>query len=101
VIASRTKNVSSEGFYCLVQEPFESGERVECTVVIPVPKSTKSDDVLWLKCQARVLRVEAVMAETAYGVAFQIEEYSVVPLAPMQITREERIDGKGLLMLPG
>jgi hypothetical protein len=99
VIASRTRNVSSEGFYCLVQEPFESGERVECTVCIPVPKSTRSDDVLWLKCQARVLRVEAVMAETAYGVAFKIEEYSIVPIAPMQITRAERIDGNGCATL--
>jgi hypothetical protein len=68
-------------------------------MVIPVPKSPKSDDVLWLKCQARVLRVEAVMAETAYGVAFQIEEYSVVHLGPMQITCAERIDGNGCATL--
>jgi hypothetical protein len=78
-----------------VQEPFESGERVECTVVIPIPKSVKSDDVLWLKCRARVLRVEALASETAYGVAFQIEEYSVVHLAPMQIGRAEGTDGNG------
>src|SRR5215467_3756724 len=95
LVASRTRDVSSQGFYCLVQEPFESGERVECTVVIPIPKSVKSDDVLWLKCQARVLRVEALASETAYGVAFQIEEYSVVHLAPMQIGRAEGTEGNG------
>ena len=91
-VASKTRNVSSQGFYCLLQEPFESGERVECTVVIPIPKSAKSDDVLWLKCQARVLRVEAAAADTAFGIAFQIEEYCVVHLNPMQISPAEQLD---------
>ena len=94
-VASRTRDVSSQGFYCLVQEPFESGERVECTVVIPIPKSSKPDDVLWLKCQARVLRVEAVAASAAYGIAVQIDEYSVVHLNPMQISPAERTNGNG------
>jgi hypothetical protein len=88
-IDTRTRDVSSQGFYCLVHEPFESGERVECTVVIPIPKSCKPDDVLWLKCQARVLRVEAAASATAFGVAFQIEEYCVVHLNPVQINAAE------------
>jgi hypothetical protein len=95
-VASRTRNVSSQGFYCLVEEPFESGERVECTVVIPIPKSGKPDDALWLKCRARVLRVEAAAADTAFGTAFQIEEYCVVHLNPMQISPAEQLDGNGL-----
>jgi hypothetical protein len=90
-IVSRTRDVSSQGFYCLVREPFESGERVECTVVIPVPKSARPDEVLWLKCLARVLRVEAAAADTAFGVAFQIEEYCVVRLNPLQISPAEQI----------
>ena len=89
--ASRTRNVSSQRFYCHVAEPFESGERVECTVVVPIPKSGKPDDVLWLKCQARVLRVEAAAADTAFGIAFQIEEYCVVHLDPIQISPAEPI----------
>jgi len=88
-IATRTRDVSSDGFYCFVQEPFESGERVECIVVIPIPKSSKPDDVLWLKCQARVLRVEAGAAAAAFGVALQIEEYCVVHLTPVQISAAE------------
>lgn len=93
-VASRTRNVSSQGFYCLVEEPFESGERVECTVVVPIPKSGRPDDALWLKCQARVLRVEAA-ADTAYGIAFHIEEYCVVHLNPMQISPAEQLDMDG------
>ena len=90
-VASKTRNVSSQGFYCLLQEPFESGERVDCTMVIPIPKSAKPDDVLWLKCQARVLRVESGAAGTAFGIAFQIEEYCVVHLKPMQISPAEQL----------
>jgi hypothetical protein len=85
-IATRTRDVSSQGFYCLVPETFASGERVECTMVIPIPKSGKPEDVLWLKCQARVLRVEATAAAMAFGVAFQIEEYCVVHLNPLHIS---------------
>lgn len=95
-VASRTRNVSSQGFYCLVEEPFESGERVECTVVVPIPKSGKPDDVLWLKCKARVLRVESAAADTAFGIAFQIEEYCVVHLDPLQMSLAEQLDADGL-----
>ena len=72
----KTTNVSSKGFYCVVQEPIEPGERVECTMIIPIPKSATPDDVLCLNCQARALRVEP--AAGALGIAFQIEEYCVV-----------------------
>jgi hypothetical protein len=89
-VSCKTKNVSSQGFYCLVQEPLESGELVECTVVIPTPKSGKPDAVLWLKCHARLLRVEAVAAGKAFGIAFLIEEYCVVHLKPVRINPAEQ-----------
>src|SRR5579871_4518325 len=95
-VASLTRNVSSHGFYCVVEEPLESGERVECTVVIPIPKSARADEVLWLKCQARVLRVEPAAADTAFGAAFQIEEYSVVHPSPVEVSPAEQVDGHRL-----
>jgi hypothetical protein len=84
-VSAKTSNVSSQGFYCLVQEPMESGQRVECTLVIPIPKSGKPDAVVWLKCQARLLRVEAVAGDNPFGIAFLIEEYYLVNLNPLQI----------------
>jgi hypothetical protein len=84
-VSGKTSNVSSQGFYCLVQEPLESGQRVECTVVIPIPKSGKPDAAVWLKCRARLLRVEAVAGDNPFGIAFLIEEYCVVHLNPLQI----------------
>jgi hypothetical protein len=95
-VASKTRNVSSQGFYCLTREPLDWGERVECTVVIPIPNSVKPDDVLWLKCQARVLRVEAAAADTTFGIAFQIEEYCVLHLDPMQTSPAEQAGMDGL-----
>jgi hypothetical protein len=85
-VSGKTSNVSSHGFYCLVQEPLESGQRVECTLVIPIPKSGKPDAVVWLKCQARLLRVDAVAGDNPFGVAFLIEEYCVVHFNPLQAT---------------
>jgi hypothetical protein len=89
-VSGKTSNVSSQGFYCLVQEPFESGERVECTLVIPIPKSGKPDAVIWLKCQARLLRVESVAGDKAFGIAFLIEEYCLVHLNRVQISPAEQ-----------
>src|SRR5580658_6568360 len=89
-VSGKTRNVSSQGFYCLIQEPLESGERVECTVVIPIPKSGRPDAVLWLKCRARLLRVEAVAADKAFGIAFLIEEYSLVHLNQVRINPSEQ-----------
>jgi hypothetical protein len=84
-VSGKTRNVSSQGFYCLVQEPLESGERVECTMLIPIPKSGKPDAVLCLKCQARLLRVEVMGADKGFGIAFLIEEYCLAHLNPVQI----------------
>jgi hypothetical protein len=92
-VSCKTRNVSSQGFYCLVQEPLESGELVECTVVIPIPKPGNPDAALWLKCHARLLRVEAVAADKAFGIAFLIEEYCVVHLNPARVNPAARSMG--------
>src|SRR5215203_4987467 len=34
-IESRTVNVSCNGFYCRVLEPFQTGECIRCTISIP------------------------------------------------------------------
>lgn len=94
-IASRTKNLSSRGFYCLVTEPLESGEHVECTLVIPIPKSGKPDHVLWLKCRVRVLRVEPPTSNREFGTAFLMEEYCVVHLTERADQHHGAVDGDG------
>lgn len=83
-ISGKIRNISSQGLYCLVPEPLESGERLECMVVMPAARSGRGA-VLCLKCQARLLRVDALAPDKAFGVALLIEEYTVVHFKPFSI----------------
>jgi hypothetical protein len=79
-LESRTKNLSSSGFYCFVQQPFEPfaiGESICCQIVVPGDSSGSTQGSISLKCQAKVLRVEPLETGT-YGVACLIEDYTVV-----------------------
>lgn len=76
-VQSRTKNLSSSGFYCFVEEPLVVGERLWCQIMVPSDSLSPAQGAVSLKCQARVQRVEPL--ETGlYGVAWVIEDYSVV-----------------------
>lgn len=74
-----TKDMSSQGFYCLVPRMFSVGESVRCALVIPSHYTYQSDTMVCLKAKARVLRVENLDG-TTYGIACQIESYRVVTL---------------------
>jgi hypothetical protein len=73
-IQSRTANLSSDGFYCLVSIPLTVGEKIWCDIVIPSPVTTG----ISLHCRATVLRVESTVGESVYGVACRMEDYTVV-----------------------
>lgn len=76
-LEGKTKNISSDGFYCSVGEPFVVGESVRCTLFIPACDLERKDHFLFLECRATVLRVEFIAAEN-YGVACRIDDYKVV-----------------------
>lgn len=76
-LETKTKNVSSEGFYCSVHEPFVTGESIRCTVFIPTRNTEHPEECIFLECQAKVVRVDA-MAPNQYGVACHIENYKMV-----------------------
>jgi hypothetical protein len=73
-LQSRTTNLSSEGFYCLVSIPFTVGEKILCDILIPSHVAS----ALSLHCRATILRVETAGVESSYGIACRIEEYSVI-----------------------
>src|SRR5207249_1316068 len=77
LITTTSKNISSEGFYCLAQELFKPGECVTCTIFIPTQQAGKSEDTVCLRCHVRVLRVEPAAMSGTFGVACQIEDYTV------------------------
>ena len=87
-LRSRTRNLSSRGFYCVLNERLTLGERLECDLVVPTHSSRNHDDVLFLRCQTQVVRVEKLEAGEAYGFACRIEDYRLIHAAARQIPRE-------------
>lgn len=77
-LQSTTRNLSSHGFYCVLHERLTTGERIECDLVVPTHISRNCDDVLFLRCQARVVRVEKMDAGEGYGLACRIEDYRLI-----------------------
>jgi len=56
-VESTTENLSSEGLYCITQEPFKQGERLQCMIVIPETVVGLESPIL-LECQVTIRRVE-------------------------------------------
>ena len=76
-VHATTNDVSSQGFSCSVNEPFDVGERVRCTLTIPRFDGDPVDD-LTLDCWVRIVRIVGVEGGW-YGVGCEIEEYRVMP----------------------
>jgi hypothetical protein len=73
-IRAETRDVSSEGFYCVSPEPFLPGQTVDCAIAVPAPSGPGCQHNL--HCHCTVLRTERV-EENLFGVAMRIDEYSV------------------------
>jgi hypothetical protein len=76
-VVGRTKNMSSEGFYCHLDQPFTIGEGVRVVIIVPGNDPRNRDRTLSLECFSRVVRVEPV-DQKRFGVACLIENYRVV-----------------------
>jgi hypothetical protein len=80
IVEGKTKNVSCDGFYCFVHEPFAAGESIRCVILIPAFDTQQPERMLSLECQARVLRVDPV--PTGNGIACRIDDYRIVLISP-------------------
>ena len=78
VIQSRTKDLSTEGFYCITSERLALGERLQCTIMLPKYETGSGEEHLWLRCFAQVVRVETIAPEGGFGVGCRIDDYSVI-----------------------
>lgn len=70
-----THDLSSDGFYCLADTAFVPGEIRECTLSVPMHRPYSGDRVRPVLCRVRVIRVEALGEDGAYGVGCRIEDY--------------------------
>jgi len=70
-----TRDLSSNGFYCLSSVPFECGDVLICSLQIPTHEWRHDEGTLALECKAKVVRSEPAMGEGLCGIACQIEDY--------------------------
>lgn len=78
-LRAETRNISRDGFYCLLDQPLTPGERIECDIVVPTHDLLDPEDFVYLHCSVQVLRVEKTGTGSGFGIACRIEDYSVVP----------------------
>jgi hypothetical protein len=74
-IESTTRNLSSDGFHCLVRREFAIGERLTALLHIPAYDPTGREATCTLSCDARVLRLDPTDHDGIYGLACGIEDY--------------------------
>jgi len=77
---TKTRDISSDGFYCHLDRPARPGDEFECYIVLPTHSSQHPNDVVYLHCRARAVRVEEIAATADFGLACHIEDYSLAPL---------------------
>lgn len=88
-IECRTRDISSDGFYCVSETEFTTGEKVDCTIVIPKQDGYSIEGGLSLECNVQVVRVEAIEAGGAFGIGCKIVDYSVIPLRSPTLSNKE------------
>jgi PilZ domain len=76
IVETRTENLSSRGFYCILETPLVPGDIVMCDIAIP-NYSAPDRGVSSIACQAEVIRVEAMGTEPGFGVACRILDFTL------------------------
>lgn len=77
-LRTETRDISKDGFYCLLDQPVRPGERIQCDIVVPTHNAQDPDDVVYLRCRAQAVRVEKVGAGAQFGLACRIEDYRII-----------------------
>lgn len=81
VVTTWTRNVSSRGFYCYSPEVFSEGDVLTCIIEAPAWKPGEAGQKLLLNCTARVIWIERIESEQCFGIACEIQDYSVINAA--------------------
>ena len=77
-VQTTTEDISSDGFYCVSEQPFSPNEKLECDVLIPTQDTDSSlEEGLVMHCRAEVVRVIADGLQPGYGLACRLQEYTI------------------------
>ena len=78
-IETRTENLNSRGFYCILETPLVPGDIIDCDLTVPNYSPSNMSGIGSLVCQVEVVRVETRGAEPGFGVACRIVDFTVGP----------------------
>ena len=73
-----TRDINQDGFYCLFNQAIRPGEQIDCEIVVPAHRSQTSNDVLFLRCRAKAVRVEKIGGDLGFGLACRFDDYRVI-----------------------
>lgn len=72
-LEGQTRDVSERGVFMYLSNRVAEGSELE--LVFPMPQGQKAGEESWVRCRARVLRVEKIESGTRFGVAAVLESY--------------------------
>jgi hypothetical protein len=72
-ILGHTRDVSARGVFMYLSNRVAEGSELE--IVFPMPQSDSPAEDTWVRCKARVLRVEKTDSGHRFGIAAVLESY--------------------------
>jgi hypothetical protein len=78
IVQTTTHNLSSDGFYCVANTKFVTGETRDCMLAVPTHHAYSDTRTLAVLCKIRVIRVEMLGEGGFCGVGCQIMDYRFV-----------------------
>jgi hypothetical protein len=93
-VATRTEDISCQGFYFTSEQPFAPREKLECELVIQGEALGCHAEIdVFLRGRAEVVRVVPKGLPEGFGVACRLEDYTVHQQAPADSRLEETLVG--------
>lgn len=77
--SAETRDVSSEGFFCFVDEPFAIGERLRCLILLPDPAGRDTGSGMCIDAQVEVIHILADSSRSLFGIGCQTHSFRIVP----------------------
>ena len=71
---TKTQDISLGGFYCVLDHALRPGEVLDCDFLVPTHRCQDPNEVVHLRCHARAVRVEELVAGVKFGVGCRIED---------------------------
>jgi hypothetical protein len=72
-LEGHTRDISARGVFMYLSNRVAEGSELE--IVFPVPQNDSPAEDTWVRCKARVLRVEKMESGDRFGVAAVLESY--------------------------